>query len=100
MAAYSWATWAFGVLAIHQGYAALLNSSSTTFGYTPKDWEVHESMTYFTLYSYNFCWPVRTLQEKKKQGGWQQRSPAMAAKLTDHVWKWEEWFTFPAAQLP
>ena len=26
-----------------------------------KDWRVHESMTYFTMYSYNFCWPVRTL---------------------------------------
>ncbi len=22
-----------------------------------KDWEVHEAMTSFTLYSYNFCWP-------------------------------------------
>src|SRR6202043_778226 len=29
-----------------------------------KDWEVHESMTYFTMYSYNFCWPVRTLRVK------------------------------------
>ena len=26
-----------------------------------KDWRVHEAMTYFTMYSYNFCWPVRTL---------------------------------------
>ena len=22
-----------------------------------KDWQVHEAMTYLTLYSYNFCWP-------------------------------------------
>ena len=28
-----------------------------------KDWEVHEAVTYFTMYSYNFCWPVRTLRE-------------------------------------
>jgi hypothetical protein len=28
-----------------------------------KDWEVHEAVSYFTLYSYNFCWPVRTLRE-------------------------------------
>ena len=21
-----------------------------------KDWQMHEAMTYFTLYSYNFCW--------------------------------------------
>ena len=27
-----------------------------------KDWAVHEAMTYFTMYSYNFCWPVRTLR--------------------------------------
>lgn len=27
-----------------------------------KDGEVHEAMTYFTRYSYNFCWPVRTLR--------------------------------------
>ncbi|MBV8078153.1 MAG: hypothetical protein JO284_17220 [Planctomycetaceae bacterium] len=25
-----------------------------------KDWEVHESMSSFTRYRYNFCWPVRT----------------------------------------
>src|SRR5437763_13213136 len=29
-----------------------------------KDWEVHEAMTYFTLYSANFCWRVRTLREE------------------------------------
>ena len=23
-----------------------------------KDWRVHEAMTYFTMYSYNFCWPI------------------------------------------
>ena len=23
-----------------------------------KDWRVHEAMTYFTLYRYNFCWIV------------------------------------------
>src|SRR5262245_32144068 len=27
-----------------------------------KDWRVHEAMTYFTLYRYNFCWVVRTLR--------------------------------------
>ena len=24
-----------------------------------KDWRYHEAATYFTLYGYNFCWPVR-----------------------------------------
>ena len=33
-----------------------------------KDWRVHEAMTYFTMYSYNFCWPVRTLRERDDEG--------------------------------
>jgi hypothetical protein len=64
-----------------------------------KDWEVHNAMTYFTLYSYNFCWPVRTLRRKGSDGTWQPRTPAMAAGLTDHVWPLAEWLTLPAIQL-
>src|SRR4030095_6478340 len=44
-----------------------------------KDWEVHEAMSYFTRYRYNFCWPVRTLRVRGDDGGWQQRTPAMSA---------------------
>jgi hypothetical protein len=62
-----------------------------------KDWRVHEAMTYLTLYGYNFCWPVRTLRIKEG-GRWRERSPAMAAGLTDHVWTWREWFSRPAVQ--
>jgi IS1 family transposase len=63
-----------------------------------KDCQVHEVMTYLTLYSYNFCWRVRTLRVKDEQGHWQERSPALAARLTDHVWTWAEWFNRPAVQ--
>ena len=63
-----------------------------------KDWRVHEAMTYFTLYSYNFCWPVRTLRERDDAGRWRQRTPAMAAGLADHVWTMREWITTPAVQ--
>jgi IS1 family transposase len=63
-----------------------------------KDWEVHEAMTTFTMYSYNFCWAVRTLRRKDSQGQWQQRTPAMAAGLADHIWSLEEWLTLPAVQ--
>jgi IS1 family transposase len=63
-----------------------------------KDWRMHEAMTYFTKSSYNFCWPVRTLRERTDAGGWQKRTPAMAAGLTDHVWSLKEWLTFPAIQ--
>jgi hypothetical protein len=63
-----------------------------------KDWAVHEAMTYFTMYSYNYCWPVRTLRVKDEKGQWQGRTPAMAAGLTDHVWSLEEWLSLPAVQ--
>jgi IS1 family transposase len=65
-----------------------------------KDWRVHESMTYFTIYSYNFCWAVRTLNERDEQGRVRQRSPAMAAGLADHVWTMREWVTMPAIRCP
>jgi IS1 family transposase len=63
-----------------------------------KDLEAHESMTYFTMYSYNFCWPVRTLRKKVGDRRYQQRTPAMAAGLTDHVWSLREWLAFPVCQ--
>lgn len=63
-----------------------------------KDWEVHEAVTYFTMYSYNFCWPVRTLREQDGTGHWQQRTPAMAAGLTDHIWTLREWLTLPGVE--
>jgi hypothetical protein len=64
-----------------------------------KDWRVHESMTYFTMYSYNFCWAVRTLAQRDEEGRVRSRSPAMAAGLADHVWTMREWITMPSVQL-
>ena len=63
-----------------------------------KDWRVHEAMTYFTLYSYNFCWPVRTLNERDERGQIRRRTPAMAAGLADHIWTMREWITYPSIQ--
>ena len=63
-----------------------------------KDWRVHEAMTYFTMYSYNFCWPVRTLTERDGEGHLRRRTPAMAAGLADHVWTMREWITLPGVQ--
>jgi IS1 family transposase len=62
-----------------------------------KDWAIHEAVTYLTMYSYNFCWPVRTLREKTA-GHWEARTPAMVAGLADHVWSLSEWLSFPAIQ--
>jgi hypothetical protein len=63
-----------------------------------KDWAVHEAVSYFTLYSYNFCWPVRTLRQGSRRRGYRQRTPAMAAGLTDHIWTLKEWLSRPAVQ--
>ena len=60
-----------------------------------KDWWIHRAVTFFTMYSYNFCWPVRTLRTKAVAA----RTPAMLAKLTDHVWTLAEWLKRPAVQL-
>ena len=64
-----------------------------------KDWDVHNAVTYFTMYSYNFCWPVRTLRIRGENDRWLSRTPAMVAGLTDHIWSLREWLTYPAVQL-
>jgi IS1 family transposase len=63
-----------------------------------KDWDVHKAATTFSYFSYNFCWPVRTLRTRGEDGRWRDRTPAMAAGLTDHVWSVAEWLTLPAVQ--
>ena len=63
-----------------------------------KDWDIHDAVTYFTMYTYNFCWPVRTLRQQGPDGQWLPQTPAMAAGPTDHVWSLWEWLTFPAVQ--
>jgi IS1 family transposase len=66
-----------------------------TYGFS-KDRQVHESLSYFVSYSYNFCWPVRTLRQRVAERRYRQRTPAMAAGLADQVWTLEEWLTYPA----
>ena len=63
-----------------------------------KDWRYHEAVTYLSLYAYNFCWAVRTLACRDKEGRWVRRSPAMSAGLADHVWPMSEWLSRPAVQ--
>jgi hypothetical protein len=63
-----------------------------------KRWAYREAVTYLALYTYNFCWPVRTLAERDDRGRWQPRSPAMAAGRTDHLWPMAEWFSLPAVR--
>lgn len=66
-----------------------------------KDWQVHQAVGYFSYYSYNFCWCVRTLTQKATQAGDKQQpqTPAMAAGLTDHPWSLDEWLARPVPIL-
>lgn len=61
-----------------------------------KDWEVHRAASVLSYFSYNFCWPVRTLRVRGEDGRWQKRTPAMVAGLADRVWSLSDWVTYPA----
>lgn len=61
-----------------------------------KNWATHIAATYFSLYTYNFCWPVRTLRRPDNHPG--PCTPAMSAGLADHVWTLKEWLKWPACK--
>jgi IS1 family transposase len=64
-----------------------------------KDWMVHQAVGYFTYYSYNFCWCIRTLRQTPPGGTSTPRTAAMAAGLADHPWSLSEWLAHPVAGL-
>jgi IS1 family transposase len=87
----------------HNGSDRARNARKTRKTYRfSKDWDVHVAVTFFTMYSANFCRPVRTLRVRlrKKEGKkkWRQRTPAMAAGLADHIWTMQEWLSYPSVQ--
>ena len=83
----------------HNGTDRNRNARKTRKTYCfSKDWQVHAALTYFTMYSYNFCWPVRTLRQKVAPKRYRQRTPAMAAGLADHVWSLREWLMYPSVE--
>jgi len=50
--------------------------------------------------AYNFCWPPESLRVRALGGRtWQQRTPAMAAGLTDHSWTMEEMLRYRVLPL-
>jgi len=55
-----------------------------TYGFS-KELSMHRAASFFIGYSYNFWWPVRTLRARGPEGLWCERTPAMAAGLSDHV---------------
>jgi IS1 family transposase len=68
-----------------------------------KDWAIHEAVGYFTYYTYNFCWSVRTLtleqEDPESKARRTPQTPARSAGLTDHVWALQEWLEYPIAGL-
>jgi len=59
------------------------------------DEDLLEKGMYLVGCVYNFCWPHRSLRLRQEQGKkWQERTPAMAAGWTDHVWSVEELLSF------
>ena len=62
-----------------------------------------QQVTLFQLY-YNFCLPHATLKVALKNNHtrqkWQQRSPAMAVGLTDHLWSLGEVLAFRVPPWP
>lgn len=81
----------------HNGTDRGQNARKTRKSYCfSKDWALHNAASYFIAFSYNFCWPVRTLDLVHADGTRTKRTPAMAADLSGHVWSTAEWITFPA----
>jgi transposase-like protein len=57
--------------------------------------EAVEKGMYLTGCVYNFCWEHKSLRLRQEQGPkWLQRTPAMAAGWTDHVWSIRELLEF------
>lgn len=61
-----------------------------------KQIEEHEAMSWLMLTHYNFCWPHRMIRVRTGDRTYIQRSPAVAAKITDHIWSVEEMLTWQA----
>jgi len=78
-----------------------LNARKKRRAYTfSKELGLHEAATWLVVLWYNFGWCVRTLREKVREEPprYRQRTPAMAAWLTDHVWPLQEWLRLPGTE--
>jgi len=89
----------------HNGTDRLRNARKVRRTYRfSKDWDVHEAVTHFCAYTYNFCWCVRSLRTRCRRRTqparrFHPRTPAMSAGLSDHVWTLTEWLSRPVPGL-
>jgi IS1 family transposase len=75
-----------------------LNARKKRKAYTfSRELSLHEAGTWLVVLWYNFGWCVRTLRQKVQEEPplYQQRTPAMAAGLSDHAWAMSELLSYP-----
>jgi len=60
-----------------------------------KDFHYHEAESWSRLCFYNFVRVHGSLRLKREDGSYEQRTPAMAAGLTNHVWLLSELLCYP-----
>jgi len=79
----------------HHGTSRLRNQRKVrkTLAFS-KATRYHRWMSWLAVGLYNFCHAHSSLQIKH-EGQVAHRSPAMAAKLTDHIWSIREWLLCP-----
>ncbi len=76
-----------------------------TLGFSKDRENLRKQVTFFQVF-YNFARPHMSLREKISENDtpfaqkWKQKTPAMAASLTDHVWTFRELLTVKLAQVP
>lgn len=76
-----------------------------TLGFSKDRENLRKQVTFFQVF-YNFARPHMSLREKISENDtpfaqkWKQKTPAMAASLTDHVWTFRELLTVKLAQAP
>ena len=79
----------------HNGTSRLRNQrkvrKTLAFSKAPR---YHRWMSWLSVGLYNFCRGHRSLKNVQ-DGQVQHRSPAMAARLTDHIWTRREWLLCP-----
>ncbi len=82
----------------YHGTQRQFNARKKRKAYTfSKEVSYHVACTWLVVLWYNFGWCVRTLRQKiqEEPPRYQQRTPAMAAGLTDHAWTMPELLGYP-----
>jgi hypothetical protein len=82
----------------YHGTQRQFNARKKRKAYTfSKELSLHEACTWLVVVWYNFGWCVRTLRQKVQEepARYDNRTPAMAAGLTDHAWSMRELVAYP-----